>query len=55
MMYYSMLDKVNWIEDVKSKPVVQRQFMDKLIDRCKEALSYINEVIPEGFKNSKKI
>lgn len=50
MMYYSMLDKVNWIEDVKPKPIVQGQFMDKLIDRCKEALSYINEVIPEDFK-----
>ncbi len=50
MMYYSMLDKVNWIEDVQQKPVVKREFMNSLIERCKEALSYIDEVIPENFK-----
>lgn len=54
MMYYSMLDKVNWIEDVKPKPVVKGVFMSRLIKRCEEALSYINEVIPEGLKDEAK-
>lgn len=54
MVYYSMLDKVNWIEDLKIKPVIKREFMDKLIDRCKELLDYINEVIPETLKDDLK-
>lgn len=55
MMYYSMLDKVNWIEDLKEKPVIKEEFMKMLIDRCKEALKYINEVIPENFKGGLKV
>jgi len=48
MIYYSMLDKVNWIEDLKQKPAIKEEFMIKLIERCEEVLSYINEVIPEN-------
>lgn len=40
-LYYSMLDRVNWIEERK-KPVIKKQFMDGLVDRCEEALTYIN-------------
>lgn len=42
MIYYMMLDKINWIEDV-DKPIIKGEFMDNLIDRCSETLRYINK------------
>lgn len=41
-IYYSMLDKVNWIEEGK-KPIIKGKFMDGLIARCREASKYINK------------
>lgn len=49
-MYYSMLDKVNWIEEGK-KPIIKKFYIDSLIDRCNELLKYINKVVPEKFTN----
>ena len=46
-MYYSMLNRVNWIEEGK-KPIIKKMFMDAVVDRCKELKTYIDEVIPEN-------
>jgi hypothetical protein len=55
MMYYTMLDKVNWIEDLQKKPIIKAEFINKLVDRCVELLDFINEVIPEDVVNQGRI
>ncbi len=54
MQYYTLLDKINWIETIDPKPTVKGEFMDSLIDRCEETLKFINGVIPENFKIQKQ-
>ena len=57
-MYYQMLDKVEWII-LGTDSTVRREYIDGIIDRSKELLSFIDEVIPrklveEKLKKSQK-
>lgn len=45
-MYYSMLDKIEWILLGKDS-TVRHEYIDGIIDRSKELLSFIDEVFPE--------
>ena len=51
-MYYLMLEQVNWIEEGE-KRTVKKFYIDAIVDRCKELLSYIEEVFPEEIINKK--
>ncbi|KKR76619.1 MAG: hypothetical protein UU21_C0006G0010 [Candidatus Levybacteria bacterium GW2011_GWA2_40_8] len=47
-----MLEQVNWIEEGE-KRTVKKFYIDAIVDRCKELLSYIEEVFPEEIINKK--
>lgn len=49
-MYYQMLDKVEWIL-LGTDSTVRREFVDAIIDRSRELLSFIEEVFPQELLN----
>jgi hypothetical protein len=51
-MYYQMLDKIEWIL-LGTDSTVRREYVDGLIDRSKELLDFIEEVIPTGVVKKK--
>lgn len=51
-MYYQMLDKVEWIL-LGTDSTVRREYIDGIIDRSKELLYFIDEVIPRELVEKK--
>lgn len=51
-MYYKMLDKIEWIL-LGTDSTVRREYVDAIIDRSKELLTYIEEVIPKDLVKKK--
>ncbi len=51
-MYYTMLDKIEWILLGKDS-TVRKEYVDGIIERSKELLEYIGEVFPTEFIKEK--
>lgn len=51
-MYYQMLDKIEWIR-LGTDSTIRTDFVDAVIDRSKELLSFIEEVFPDELIKSK--
>lgn len=51
-MYYQMLDKIEWIL-LGTDSTVRREYIDGIINRSKELLDFIEEVIPKDLIKNK--
>ena len=51
-MYYQMLDKVEWIL-LGTDSTVRREYVDAIINRSKELLDFIEEVVPSDLVKNK--
>lgn len=51
-MYYQMLDKIEWIL-LGTDSTVRREYIDGIIDRSRELLNFIEEVVPSNLAKKK--